>query len=178
MTFKTYETNTYTFYYPCTYTFYYPCKRIDISMIFNAIGAKLQQSGLKSALSFAAPAGFWQGIGGENRVISIIERGLFYIYITVCYTQVNAQVQICYSPQVRDRNYTDSVHAMRYSQWDLCAQTALEASISAIAEVAGAPLNAEAVLSNNYVFRIQIPNIAPPNTPSQNQDNENQGGLE
>ena len=67
---------------------------------------------------------------------------------------------------------------MRYSQWDLCAQTALEASISAIAEVAGAPLNAEAVLSNNYVFRIQIPNIAPPNTPSQNQDNENQGGLE
>lgn len=170
MTFKTYETN--------TYTFYYPCKRIDISMIFNAIGAKLQQSGLKSALSFAAPAGFWQGIGGENRVISIIERGLFYIYITVCYTQVNAQVQICYSPQVRDRNYTDSVHAMRYSQWDLCAQTALEASISAIAEVAGAPLNAEAVLSNNYVFRIQIPNIAPPNTPSQNQDNEKQGGLE
>ena len=150
----------------------------DISMIFNAIGAKLQQSGLKSALSFAAPAGFWQGIGGENRAISIIERGLFYIYITVCYTQVNAQVQICYSPQVRDRNYTDSVHAMRYSQWDLCAQTALEASISAIAEVAGAPLNAEAVLSNNYVFRIQIPNIAPPNTPSQNQDNENQGGLE
>ena len=77
MTFKTYETN--------TYTFYYPCKRIDISMIFNAIGAKLQQSGLKSALSFAAPAGFWQGIGGENRVISIIERGLFYIKSRLAY---------------------------------------------------------------------------------------------
>ena len=80
---------------------------------------------------------FGKGIGGENRVISIVERGLFILFVTVCYTQTNVQIQICYSPQLKNMNYTDSVHAMRYSQWQMCINTVMSAVESSIFEIAG-----------------------------------------
>lgn len=126
---KIYVTNT------TTYT--YPIKRMDIVLLHNVIASKLQQSGIKSSIGFASAAGLWQGIGGENRVISIVERGLFIMFVTVCYTQTNVQIQICYSPQLKNMNYTDSVHAMRYSQWQMCINTVMTAVESSIFEIAG-----------------------------------------
>ena len=77
MSFKAYDTN--------TYSFIYPSKQVDITTLYNAIGEKLQQSGVVVNFSLANGAGLWQGVGGENRVISIIERGLFFCFVTVPY---------------------------------------------------------------------------------------------
>ena len=137
MSFKAYDAN--------TYSFIYPSKQVDITTLYNAIGEKLQQSGVVVNFSLANGAGLWQGVGGENRVISIIERGLFFCFVTVTYTVNNTMIEICYAPQVKDRNYTDSVRAMRYSQ--------------SIVQVAGKPIVCEVVLSNNYIFRLDTDDL-------------------
>ena len=151
MSFKAYDAN--------TYSFIYPSKQVDITTLYNAIGEKLQQSGVVVNFSLANGAGLWQGVGGENRVISIIERGLFFCFVTVTYTVNNTMIEICYAPQVKDRNYTDSVRAMRYSQWDLCSRTVLDAVAKSIVQVAGKPIVCEVVLSNNYIFRLDTDDL-------------------
>lgn len=124
-----------------TFTKTYPPKRVDIVMLRNIIESKLQSSGVKASVDLGNACGPWQGIAGENRVISIVERGLFFLFITVCYSQRNTQIQLCYNPQIRTWNYADSEHAMRCSQWDMCINTVLSIVEESIVAIAGEPMS-------------------------------------
>lgn len=122
-----------------TITKTYPPKRVDIGLLGKSIASKLQLSGVKASMDLVDACGPWQGITGENRVISIVERGLFSLFITVCYSQRNTQIQFCYNPQIRTWNYVDSEHSMRCSQWDMCINTVLSIVEESVIEIAGEP---------------------------------------
>ena len=124
-----------------TFTYMFPYKRVDITVLYNTIARNLQESGVRTNIGLSGAAGEWQGITGENRVIYISERGLFTMFITVCYTQKHVQIQICYAPQLKSKVYSDSAHTMRYSQWDMCINSTFDAIKSAVNEIMGKPVS-------------------------------------
>ncbi len=120
-----------------TSTYTYPLKRLDIRALAERIKKGFDEAGLRIGMTMAKAAGPWQGVAGENEVITIQQQGLFFMHVTVCYTKKHAQAEICYYPVVRKKGFQDSVHAMRCSQWDMMINSAFEIVRESISEMFG-----------------------------------------
>lgn len=109
-----------------TTTYTYPLKQLNIQALDQAIGKAIAEHGLGVSKTLSKGCGAWAGIGGEQAVISLSVQGLFFMYITVCYTKKHTQVEICYYPVIRKKGFQDSPHAMRSSQWNMMINSTFE----------------------------------------------------